>query len=455
MPARISVIVVTYNHEPFLAEALDGVLAQSAINDAEIIISEDGSSDGTRAIVERYAQRHPDRITAIFSPHNLYSMRVLNRAIEAARGDYIAYLDGDDVWTDPHKLARQMELLDANPQMAMCYHNADLVDRAGAPLGRTHIIPGKPVADLFDLIRTNPIPACSAFYRAPAIKPLPEWMDRAPCGDWMLHLIAAQTGEVGYIDEVMGVYRQHPDGMWSGLPREQRFEVIADRYAFLGEVMPEYGQAIEAAAAYWAAAARIHHRDLAGAIEAIQAAAAIDPQVDAYLSIFAVLLETPEEARALTEIISMAAPMRADYFGWLAESLAYRDFADECRMALRGAIHACEAQGEGADQQLGRQLRDVARYLRERGHTEDADEALRNAVLLLPGSAKLRMQLANRLVERKQIDEAIAHLREAIALDGRDIRYAMRLAGILHRQKQFEDEVRPLRRRHRLAAPLP
>src|SRR5687767_3085319 len=100
MPPAITatVLVITYNHAPFIEEALASVLTQKTDFAYELIVSDDHSTDGTRDIIERIAEAHPDRVRLMISPHNLNDNTVLRRGVEAASGRYLALLDGDDRW---------------------------------------------------------------------------------------------------------------------------------------------------------------------------------------------------------------------------------------------------------------------------------------------------------------------------------------------------------------------
>jgi glycosyltransferase involved in cell wall biosynthesis len=100
----VSVLVVTYNHARFVREALDSALAQRLPQPFEILVSEDCSTDGTREIVQEYAERRPHLIRLLLSERNLHSNQVVARGFRAARGRYLALLDGDDYWTDEGKL---------------------------------------------------------------------------------------------------------------------------------------------------------------------------------------------------------------------------------------------------------------------------------------------------------------------------------------------------------------
>src|SRR5688500_19141445 len=96
---RVSVLLVTYNHERYIAQALESVLAQQTTFSVEVLVSEDYSTDGTRAILLDYRRCHPHRIRLLLSERNLNTNEVTTRAIAAARGEYLAILDGDDWWT--------------------------------------------------------------------------------------------------------------------------------------------------------------------------------------------------------------------------------------------------------------------------------------------------------------------------------------------------------------------
>jgi glycosyltransferase involved in cell wall biosynthesis len=114
---RVSVILPAYNREALVARAIDSVLAQT-YGDYELIIVDDASKDGTRAVLERY-RRHP-KVRLILSDVNRGGSGARNLGIEAATGELIAFQDSDDVWL-PHKLAAQVAALDANPQAGLCY----------------------------------------------------------------------------------------------------------------------------------------------------------------------------------------------------------------------------------------------------------------------------------------------------------------------------------------------
>jgi glycosyltransferase involved in cell wall biosynthesis len=228
----VSVLVITYNHARFVRQALDSALAQRLPQSFEILISEDRSTDGTREIVEEYAERYPYLIRLLLSERNLRSNEVVARGLRAARGRYIAYLDGDDYWTSEDKLCAQVEFLDARPDVTICFHNVQVVNEHSQSMGSLWTGPGQPeVSELRDLLRGNPIAASSVVYRRAAVSEVPGWYDRFfPVTDWPLHVLYAREGRIGYLDQTLGVYRLHSGGLYSTLSERQKLEANVDFY---------------------------------------------------------------------------------------------------------------------------------------------------------------------------------------------------------------------------------
>lgn len=117
----VSVVTITYNHEPWIARTIEGVLSQKVDFPLEMVIAEDCSTDGTRAVCERYAEAHPDIIRLLPSERNLGIIPNERRAMAAARGKYIAFCEGDDYWTEPSKLQRQVDFLESHPDYSVCF----------------------------------------------------------------------------------------------------------------------------------------------------------------------------------------------------------------------------------------------------------------------------------------------------------------------------------------------
>ena len=226
---KVSVSLLTYNHGPFIAQALNSILLQQVNFEYEIVIGEDCSQDNTREIVLSYQKNNPDKIRIFLSkkPLNDGKSGRLNfvRNLKACRGEYVALLDGDDYWTAPHKLQKQVDFLDDNPRYAICFHDAIRLYENGSQ--RPWLYPGgkKEVYSLADLAAGNFIPTCSTMFRNRLFSEFPGWYYEVSMGDWPLHIINAHYGDVGYIDEVMGVYRVHSRSRWSA---KSRVDVLND-----------------------------------------------------------------------------------------------------------------------------------------------------------------------------------------------------------------------------------
>lgn len=118
----LSVVTVTYNHEPFIAKCIEGVLMQQVSFPIELVIGEDCSTDGTRRICQEYAEKYPDLIHLIISDSNVGGLANERRVMTAARGKYVAYCEGDDYWTDPLKLQKQVDFLESHPECTASFH---------------------------------------------------------------------------------------------------------------------------------------------------------------------------------------------------------------------------------------------------------------------------------------------------------------------------------------------
>lgn len=223
---KVSVLVMTYNHVRFITQALESVLMQRVHFPYEILISEDCSTDGTREIVCAFHKRYPDRIRLLLSERNVRSNQIVARGIHAARGEYIALLDGDDYWTSADKLQKQVDFFAAHPACSICFHNATVVHDDGSQAPRLWTAPDHPpLSRLDDLWFGNFIATCSTMFRHRLFGALPAWYDALfPITDWPLHILNAEHGYIGYLNEVMGVYRYHSGGMYSPFSEERKLE---------------------------------------------------------------------------------------------------------------------------------------------------------------------------------------------------------------------------------------
>jgi glycosyltransferase involved in cell wall biosynthesis len=219
---KLSVVMVTYNHERFVAQAIESVLAQRVDFDYEIVIGEDWSTDNTRAIVLEFARRYPERIVPLLRDRNIGAMRNFAQTIAGCRGQYLAFLEGDDYWTSPDKLQKQVDFLDAHYECAVCCHRVHYLYELGS--GEFEIFPpgaaGKYTIE--DLLKSNFIMTCSMVIRRELIGPFPKWIFRMKLGDLPICALAARHGTIELMDENMATYRVHSGGTWSSLPSMTR-----------------------------------------------------------------------------------------------------------------------------------------------------------------------------------------------------------------------------------------
>ena len=216
---KVSVSLLAYNHGSFIEEALDSILLQQVNFEYEIVIGEDCSQDNTREIVLNYQRKNPDKIRIFLSkkPLNDGKSGRLNfvRNLKACRGEYVALLDGDDFWTSPFKLQKQVHFLDNHSECSICFHPVVKVFEIGNEEKQVfHPLNKKRLYTIEDLLVSNFIATCSVMFRNGLLGGFPDWYFSIPMGDWPLHILNSQYGKIGYLDEVMGVYRIHRGGRW-------------------------------------------------------------------------------------------------------------------------------------------------------------------------------------------------------------------------------------------------
>lgn len=190
--------------------------------DLEIVIGNDASTDQTTKILEAYAIQFPKIIKIINHQKNVGASENLAAVILAAQGCYIALLEGDDYWTSPFKLQKQIDFLDSNENCVICHHLTEVVDDCGEKKGL--ILPTsknrKSISNLEDLIRLDSFMAtCSIMFRSKQFNRFPDifFTLRNVC-DWPLNVLNAEHGDIGLINENMASYRQATQNTMSSRP---------------------------------------------------------------------------------------------------------------------------------------------------------------------------------------------------------------------------------------------
>ena len=213
----VSVSLITYNHEKFINQAIEGVLMQNVNFLYEIVLGEDCSVDKTRQIIKEYAENNPRRFKLILHEKNVGAMANQKLVFESCIGKYIALLEGDDYWTDPLKLQKQVDFLEQHKEYTMCFHEADVTNATNVFLRKYNNIEEDKDFDLTDLIKSNNISTASVVFRGKIIEMIPKLFYQLQIGDWGLYMINARNGKIRYLKDCMSVYRQHKGGMWASL----------------------------------------------------------------------------------------------------------------------------------------------------------------------------------------------------------------------------------------------
>jgi len=221
----VTVRTSTYQHAPFIKKCIEGVLMQKTDFPIEFIIGEDYSKDGTREIVFEYAKKYPDIIRVFTADYNVGSKANGRRCIKAARGKYMALCEGDDYWTDPLKLQKQVAFIQKNNNCSLVFHPARCI--YNNEIIRIH---GPNIKKKYSYFSVNDIikepdtliPTNSMLFRTKYYNSYPKWTTNCPVGDLPLTLILAHYGQVGFINENMSNYRVMTEGSWSNTMLESR-----------------------------------------------------------------------------------------------------------------------------------------------------------------------------------------------------------------------------------------
>lgn len=226
----VSICRITYNQEEYIRDALDGFLSQDTDFSYEVLIHDDASTDGTADIIREYARQYPEIIKPILQTENQYAKGLTNVSgtynFPRAKGRYIAMCEGDDYWTDPHKLQRQTDYMEAHPDCSLVFHSAcievqgrALTERRMRPYRRSRRVSPEEIID-----KTSGYPTASLMFRADMVKILPDFYVNAPLADIPLQLMAAARGWAYYMDRPMCVYRLGGAFSWTTLMKQGDYE---------------------------------------------------------------------------------------------------------------------------------------------------------------------------------------------------------------------------------------
>lgn len=239
---KLSIGVLTYKHEAYIRQALDGVFMQKLNVDFEIVIADDCSPDNTQQIIKEYIQLYPEiKIRTIFHPKNVGMWQNCKSLFNALEGEYFALVEGDDYWTDENKLQQQLDYLETHPDYVCCFHTAKVLkEQHSNNMISFSRFPQNPVAEtttILDFLRDgNYVPTASMVQRNVFKGNFPEYIfDNRSFPDLMLHLLQSSQGKYHYIDKEMSVYRIHPGGITENKTNVRNYELMEFMIGFSNE----------------------------------------------------------------------------------------------------------------------------------------------------------------------------------------------------------------------------
>jgi glycosyltransferase involved in cell wall biosynthesis len=252
MTVAVDVTITTYNHRPYIRDAIEGVLSQKTQFPVRLIIGDDCSTDGTQEVIREYAARFPERIRPILHERNLglfHPDRIGVKVLRECSAKYVSWFDGDDYWIDSGKLQSQVEYLESHPDCAICHHAVEHRFEDGSEPNRVFPEGAKAIATIEDLLGGNNfISNCSTMFRRDWLPELPKWFCELPLGDWPSWCLLAQRGNIGFLNKVMAVYRVRRGSYWYHQPMTFQLQTAVDMYKLLHtHLHPKYRSQITCA----------------------------------------------------------------------------------------------------------------------------------------------------------------------------------------------------------------
>jgi glycosyltransferase involved in cell wall biosynthesis len=248
----VSVCMLAYNHAPYVRQAIEGVMMQKTDFEFELVIGEDCSTDGTREICFELQRRFPDKIRVLWSDENLYrkpglgggnSLRVRARC----RGEFVAYCEGDDYWTDPQKLQLQVDVMRRHPEVSFCCHKFRSTrdgafwttnqDRIAAFMSRSAEKDGFLFTREEFFEHGTFAQTATVMYRK-SLFDEEYFKGSKSCRDLVMMYASLRKGLGFYLDRTMSVYRMTDSGVWAGLSARRRAEADAATFRTLYEADP-------------------------------------------------------------------------------------------------------------------------------------------------------------------------------------------------------------------------
>jgi glycosyltransferase involved in cell wall biosynthesis len=216
---KVSVIVLSYNHEKFIRESLESILSQKTNFDFEILVGDDCSTDDSREVIKQLHKKHSKQLRLIFPPKNLGPNRNYLNCFMKSRGDYIAFCEGDDYWIDSDKLQKQVDFLDSQSDFGgVCTNNRWWLESSQT---FEDSIMKQGAITFEELVEGNLINSQSSLFKKSLVGDI-DWIQSLKIGDWALHLMVTMQKPYYRLADVTTVYRLHEGGIHSTLNKENK-----------------------------------------------------------------------------------------------------------------------------------------------------------------------------------------------------------------------------------------
>lgn len=232
MTPKVAIRCITYNHEPYIRDALEGFVMQKTSFPFVAVVHDDASTDGTADIIREYAEKYPDIIKPLYETENQYSKgdgsmsRMMNQAVLDTGAKYVALCEGDDYWTDPLKLQKQVDFLETHPDYSMVFSNATAhwEDNRYPDKQIVQINVSREIfpIEIFKGLRipTASVVIHSSVFQSPIYKGCMQ-LKQIPFGDIQLFIACGHIGRIWYLSELVSFYRKHDNGACAAFEKNQ------------------------------------------------------------------------------------------------------------------------------------------------------------------------------------------------------------------------------------------
>jgi glycosyltransferase involved in cell wall biosynthesis len=220
---KVSVCVITYNHELYIAQCLQSIVDQRCSFNFEIVIRDDCSQDGTLEIIKIFQARYPEIIRLLNAEKNIGANKNILVVFSAAKGEYLALCEGDDYWLDTQKLEKQLAVMESQPELTFTAHPCWIHEKDG--LTKTAYIKSTGNLEITckDVLAISGqfAPTASYMFRRELLEYLPSWFGDAPVGDFFIEMYGIAMGRGLYLPEPMSVYRTYSVNSWTSSNNEK------------------------------------------------------------------------------------------------------------------------------------------------------------------------------------------------------------------------------------------